>query len=85
MTKYNVNIRSGGELKHFKTYTRGMAIKQFCRDCMNGSADEVRNCSAPECPLFCFRPFQKPRKAKPPAIIEAGSQLHGGEVQKQYT
>ena len=48
------------------TQTRGMAIKAFCSQCMGcneeriepGFAKMVRECTAPRCALYKFRPFQ---------------------------
>jgi hypothetical protein len=60
MPKENVTIKVAGKTKTVAEYTRGQSIKQFCRDCMCGVVSEVRNCSAPHCPLFVFRPFQRP-------------------------
>jgi hypothetical protein len=59
MMNKSATIRSGGKQITFDHYTRGLAIKHFCRDCMNGVASEVKNCTAPECPLYPFRPYQK--------------------------
>ena len=35
--------------------TRGKAIRKFCLQCMGGSANEVRLCTTPNCPLFRYR------------------------------
>lgn len=35
--------------------TRGKAIRKFCLECMGGSANEVRLCTAPDCPLHRYR------------------------------
>ncbi len=59
MGKPNVQIQVAGKEKVFENYTRGKAIKQFCRDCMGGVVAEVRNCTAERCPLFVFRPYSK--------------------------
>ena len=42
--------------------SRVFAIVAFCYDCMgqdSGWRNDVRNCTAPECPLFGFRPYEK--------------------------
>jgi len=36
-----------------------MAIKAFCLECMGYQRTEVTHCTAPECPLYTHRPFQK--------------------------
>jgi len=59
MAKQNVTIRVAGKKRVMEDYTRGQAVKQFCKDCMNGVTAEIRNCTAPMCPLFVFRPFQE--------------------------
>ena len=51
-------------LKLFERVYRGeagprQAIKAFCHECIGFNADEIRNCTAPACPLFENRPFQK--------------------------
>jgi hypothetical protein len=58
MAKTNVTIKVAGKTKVIESYTRGQAIKQACKDCMCGVTAEVRNCTAPHCPLYTFRPFQ---------------------------
>jgi hypothetical protein len=35
--------------------TPSAAIRLFCLECVGGSALDVRNCTAPECPLLNFR------------------------------
>ena len=57
MGKPNITIRVNGKRKVFEDYTRGKAIKQFCKDCMGGVTEQIRTCTSPECPLFVFRPF----------------------------
>lgn len=34
------------------------AIANFCKECVCGDRDEIRNCTAPNCPLFDFRPYK---------------------------
>jgi hypothetical protein len=58
MAKQNVTIRVAGKKRVMEDYTRGQAVKQFCKDCMGGVTAEVRNCTSPLCPLFAFRPYQ---------------------------
>lgn len=53
-------------LGYDKKPTRGSAIKAFCAQCMGcnrehvepGFAKEIRNCTAPWCALYKFRPYQ---------------------------
>ena len=61
--------------KFYAKPTRKTAINAFCSYCMgctaveqnNGQKDhlevgfrsEIRNCTAPACPLFSFRPYQQ--------------------------
>ena len=46
----------------FKTAFTGKslrkAISAFCLDCVGCDPDEVRNCSAPACPLWSVRPYR---------------------------
>ena len=52
-----------------KTPTRGNAIKAMCAHCFGctaqhlepGFRDAIRDCSAPQCPLHPWRPFQVKR------------------------
>ena len=36
------------------------AIRCFCIDCMGGQAREVKDCTAPNCPLYAFRMGKNP-------------------------
>ncbi len=38
--------------------SRAAAIKGFCLECMGYSRRDVERCSATECPLFKYRPYQ---------------------------
>ena len=38
-----------------KRLTRGEAIKAFCVECMGHQPQLVKDCTAPDCPLFAFR------------------------------
>ena len=38
---------------------RKLAINMFCLDCVGENVSAVRTCTAPCCPLFHFRPFQR--------------------------
>ena len=46
-----------GELYEL-SLTRKRAIRFFCYECMGWQKQEVRNCTAPNCPLFPFRPLK---------------------------
>jgi hypothetical protein len=35
------------------------AIKAQCLECLGFNTDDIRHCTAPACPLFNYRPFQK--------------------------
>lgn len=38
--------------------SRKSAIDLFCLMCMGFERESVRGCTAPDCPLFKFRPYQ---------------------------
>ena len=38
-----------------KRLTRGQAIKAFCVECMGNQPQFVKDCTAPDCPLYSFR------------------------------
>ena len=40
------------------------AIRCFCIDCMGGQAREVKDCTAPNCPLYAFRMGKNPYPAR---------------------
>ena len=42
------------------TLTARRAIIEFCKECMGFNANEVRRCTAPPCPLYPFRTYDKP-------------------------
>ena len=56
--------------------SRALAIKAMCAHCVGctpdhiepGFREEIRNCSAPNCPLWHFRPYQT---KKAPVATEA--------------
>ncbi len=35
------------------------SIKAMCLECLGFDMDGIRDCTAPECPLYRFRPYQK--------------------------
>jgi hypothetical protein len=35
------------------------AIKAFCLECVGWQREEVARCTAPACPLYAYRPFQR--------------------------
>ena len=49
------------------------AIKAKCAECMGctkdhleeGFKNEIRNCSSHSCPLYLFRPYQRPKSHSP--------------------
>lgn len=54
-------------LAYDKNPTRGRAIKAACAQCIGctreriepGFVKLIRECTAPSCALYCFRPYQK--------------------------
>jgi hypothetical protein len=36
-----------------------LAIKAYCLECLQFRVDDIRTCTAPDCPLFAYRPFQR--------------------------
>jgi len=49
-----------------QTYRRAMlgkslraAVNSFCLECVGYQREEVKNCTAVDCPLFPYRPYQK--------------------------
>lgn len=49
------------------------AIKHFCYECMGFQKAEVRNCTAPNCPLYIFRPLKfDSEKAEQPSSLRQG-------------
>jgi hypothetical protein len=53
-------------LQYEKKRTRQRAIKAMCAHCMGctkdhieqGFRESIRNCTAPNCPLYFYRPYQ---------------------------
>ena len=41
--------------------TARKAIMEFCLECMMWDRDEVKKCTAPNCPLFPFRKYGTPK------------------------
>ena len=35
------------------------AIKNFCNDCVGGIRTDITNCTAKQCSLYIYRPYQK--------------------------
>lgn len=44
--------------KEQKRVTPMMAIKNFCMGCVGGIRKDIRECTAPQCPLYIYRPYQ---------------------------
>jgi hypothetical protein len=40
------------------------AIKAFCLQCVGYERDSITHCTSLGCPIFMFRPYQKPRGAE---------------------
>jgi hypothetical protein len=54
-TSVTHTVRTEGEDDlTIENYTRGLAIKVFCTECM-GWEENVKRCTSPKCPLFPFR------------------------------
>jgi hypothetical protein len=44
--------------KAFAGNSRTAGVKAFCLHCVGYVRKDVRECSAPACPLFDYRPYQ---------------------------
>lgn len=44
--------------KALRKTTPMMAIKNFCNNCV-GTRTDITNCTAYQCPLYIYRPYQK--------------------------
>lgn len=56
-------FRSGHNETKTKDIGRAEAIKWFCYECMGFNRAEIARCTAPTCPLFCYR-------GKPPLELD---------------
>ena len=61
VSKYLPSARSHFEAA-FAGKSRKAAVTAFCVQCMGYDRDEVRNCTAPACPLYPHRPYTTKRK-----------------------
>jgi hypothetical protein len=65
MIKHKIRDSKGNTVE--VELSRGKAIKLFCYECMCWVKAEVRNRTAPLCPLYPFRPLkrenEKPHKS----------------------
>ena len=52
------------------------AIRLMCAQCMGHEnvAKEVRNCTSKACPLYAFRPYQKPTDTEESVLVIAGEE-----------
>lgn len=58
--KYLAEWEAEQELKRAQKRTSPMmAIKAFCNECVGGIKADITNCSAPNCNLYIYRPYQK--------------------------
>ena len=49
------------------------AIRLFCLECVCGEVEGIRECTAPLCPLYSFRPYKKDGEdEKDPTKVEQG-------------
>ena len=60
----NITIQAGPRTKTFSLYSRRMAIREHCLNCVGGKNKEIRECDAMLCPLWVFRPFQSEPQEK---------------------
>ena len=44
--------------KALKKTTPMMAIKAFCNECLSGCRKDIKNCTAKQCSLYIYRPYQ---------------------------
>ena len=72
-------IRNPYDLNLGNTKSRKLAINAMCAHCMGctegyrdpGFVEEVRNCTAPKCPLWHFRPYQQKHVEGVSGLVEA--------------
>ena len=46
------------------------AIRCFCVECMGGQVREVKDCTAPNCPLYAFRMGKNPYRSRELTVEE---------------
>ncbi len=58
--KYLAEWTAMQELKKAQKRTSPLqAIKNFCNECVGGKREDITNCTAPNCNLYIYRPYQK--------------------------
>ena len=57
--RHRIRANGNGKTKIISLTAR-RAIIEFCKECMGFNANEVRRCTAPLCPLYPFRTYDKP-------------------------
>ncbi|MFC1452601.1 hypothetical protein ACFLSJ_04565 [Verrucomicrobiota bacterium] len=57
--KHTIRSSAGGT--EAVRLTARSAIRAFCRECVGWNRDEVRQCTAPLCPLWPFRTSDTPK------------------------
>ncbi len=64
--RYYKKIRKDG-FKQYQTvpYTRRLAIRYYCLECVGFDYSEMANCTMPECPLFQYRFGTLPEEKTP--------------------
>ncbi len=64
--RYYKKIRKDG-FKQYQTvpYTRRLAIKYYCLECICYDYQEMKNCTVPECPLYLYRLGSMPENKTP--------------------
>ncbi len=58
--RHRIRADGNGKTKSLKLTAR-RAIIEFCKECMGFQTAEVRRCTAPLCPLYPFRTYDKPQ------------------------
>jgi hypothetical protein len=76
MAELKHTIRTkGGKTKEIENYTRGLAIKLQCLECL-GWESNSKNCSSPLCPLYPFsRSHESIPTSKPKRIIPEAAKI----------
>lgn len=58
--KYLEQWLADQELKKAQKRTSPLqAIKAFCNECVGGKREDITDCTAPNCNLYIYRPYQK--------------------------
>ena len=52
--EHAVRTKDGGQ-KRIKPYTRGLAIRVMCTECLGFEGNPSTDCTSPLCPLYVYR------------------------------